>query len=53
MDQLKVVQSVIGNYPDFVDEALEDKDYIKRIIGVPGDHIAYENDQLYINGEIQ
>ncbi|MCM3610813.1 signal peptidase I [Planococcus sp. MERTA32b] len=31
--------------------APEEKDYIKRIIGLPGDHIAYENDQLYINGE--
>ncbi|WKA53223.1 signal peptidase I [Planococcus shixiaomingii] len=29
------------------------KDYIKRVIGVPGDHIAYENDQLYINGKAQ
>ncbi|QKS71457.1 signal peptidase I [Paenalkalicoccus suaedae] len=28
-----------------------DKDYIKRIIGLPGDHIAYRNDTLYINGE--
>jgi len=26
-------------------------DYIKRIIGVPGDHIVYRNKQLYINGE--
>lgn len=26
-------------------------DYIKRIIGVPGDKIRYENKQLYINGE--
>ncbi|WP_033543923.1 signal peptidase I [Planococcus sp. CAU13] len=31
--------------------APEEKDYIKRIIGLPGDHIAYENDQLYVNGE--
>ncbi|MBU9674210.1 IS21 family transposase [Planococcus sp. CP5-4_YE] len=28
IDQLKVVQSVIGNYPDFVDEALEE---VKRL----------------------
>lgn len=44
----------IGN-PDRFDiivfHAPEEKDYIKRIIGLPGDHIAYENDQLYINGE--
>ncbi|WP_226578713.1 signal peptidase I [Halobacillus litoralis] len=31
--------------------ATERKDYIKRIIGLPGDHIAYENDQLYVNGK--
>ncbi|WAA10695.1 signal peptidase I [Fervidibacillus albus] len=31
--------------------APEDKDYIKRIIGLPGDHIEYKNDTLYINGE--
>lgn len=29
----------------------EETDYIKRIIGLPGDHIAYEDDVLYVNGE--
>lgn len=33
--------------------APEKKDYIKRVIGLPGDHVAYKNDQLYINGEPQ
>lgn len=28
-----------------------ERDFIKRIIGLPGDHVAYENDQLYINGQ--
>ena len=27
------------------------KDFIKRVIGVPGDHIAYRDKTLYINGE--
>lgn len=31
--------------------APEKKDYIKRVIGLPGDHVAYKNDQLYINGK--
>ncbi|WP_245922622.1 signal peptidase I [Alkalicoccus saliphilus] len=29
----------------------EESDYIKRIIGLPGDDIYYENDALYVNGE--
>ncbi|WP_107942278.1 signal peptidase I [Metasolibacillus sp. FSL H7-0170] len=31
--------------------APEQKDYIKRVIGLPGDHVEYKDDQLYINGE--
>ena len=27
-------------------------DYIKRVIGLPGDEIAYHNKQLYLNGEV-
>ncbi len=40
-------------YDIVVFHANEDTDYIKRVIGLPGDHIAYEDDQLYVNGEIQ
>lgn len=29
----------------------EGKDYVKRVIGVPGDNVEYKNDQLYINGK--
>ena len=32
-------------------EAPNGETYIKRVIGLPGDHIAYENDTLYINDE--
>ena len=28
------------------------KDYIKRIVGLPGDHIAYRNKRLYLNGAL-
>ncbi|GIN83723.1 signal peptidase I [Heyndrickxia sporothermodurans] len=31
--------------------APEKKDYIKRVIGLPGDKIEYKNDVLYINGK--
>lgn len=33
--------------------APENKDYIKRVIGLPGDRIEYKNDTLYVNGEAQ
>lgn len=28
-----------------------DKDYIKRVIGLPGDHVVYRDKTLHINGE--
>lgn len=31
--------------------APEQKNYIKRVIGLPGDTVEYKNDQLYINGD--
>ncbi|WP_093047611.1 signal peptidase I [Salipaludibacillus aurantiacus] len=31
--------------------APQNKDYIKRVIGLPGDQIRYEEDMLYINDE--
>ncbi|TLS37346.1 signal peptidase I [Pseudalkalibacillus caeni] len=32
-------------------EAVEGRDYIKRVIGLPGDTIEYRDDVLYVNGE--
>ncbi|TCS79209.1 signal peptidase I [Tepidibacillus fermentans] len=31
--------------------ATESEDYIKRVIGLPGETIEYKNDQLYVNGK--
>ncbi|MCL6572902.1 MAG: signal peptidase I [Bacillus sp. (in: Bacteria)] len=31
--------------------APDGKDYIKRVIGIPGDKIEYKNDVLYVNGK--
>lgn len=43
--------SGIERFDVIVLEAPDGETYIKRVIGLPGDHIAYENDTLYINGE--
>lgn len=32
-------------------EVSSDTYFVKRIVGMPGQHVAYRNDQLYINGE--
>ncbi|AVQ98615.1 signal peptidase I [Oceanobacillus iheyensis] len=31
--------------------ANEEDDYVKRVVGLPGDEISYENDKLYVNGK--
>ncbi|MGM9927494.1 MAG: signal peptidase I [Bacillus sp. (in: firmicutes)] len=57
-DQDRMIVNKIGytlGDPDRFDivvfHAPEGKDYIKRIIGLPGDTVEYRDDQLYINGE--
>ncbi|WP_461610701.1 signal peptidase I [Cytobacillus kochii] len=53
-DQSRVVMSKLGE-PDRFDIVVFDSDgernFIKRVIGLPGDEITYENDHLYINGK--
>lgn len=38
-------------YDIVVFHAPEQKNYIKRVIGLPGDHVEFKNDQLLINGK--
>lgn len=42
-------------FPDPLEEELdedqEEKLFVKRVIGLPGDEISYEGDQLFLNGE--
>ncbi|MGL4818860.1 MAG: signal peptidase I [Bacilli bacterium] len=40
-----------GRFDIVVFEAHTGEMYIKRIIGLPGEHVAYRNDTLYINGK--
>jgi signal peptidase I len=54
----KVVVNKIGfeagdlqRFDVIVFHANEKEDYVKRIIGLPGDEISYQDDKLYINGE--
>ncbi|MEK5077948.1 signal peptidase I [Solibacillus sp. FSL W7-1436] len=44
--------SGIERFEVIVFEAPIGEDYIKRVVGLPGDSISYENDILYINGEV-
>ena len=53
-DQDRMVLTKIGEPKRFdiiVFHAPENKDYIKRVIGLPGDSIEYKDDVLYINGK--
>lgn len=39
-------------YDIIVFHADEEKDFIKRVIGLPGEHVEMRNNDLYIDGEI-
>lgn len=50
----RMIVTKVGTVKRFdviVFHANEKEDYIKRVIGLPGDKIAYKNDTLYINGK--
>ncbi len=37
---------------DIVVVHLDNEDIIKRVIGLPGEHVEYKNNKLYINGKV-
>jgi len=43
--------SELNRFDVIVFHANEQEDFVKRIIGLPGDKIEFKNDQLYINGK--
>lgn len=53
-DEERMIVTKIGEPERFdivVFHKSESEDYIKRVIGLPGDRIEYRNDILYINGK--
>lgn len=54
INQDRMVVTKIGEPERFdviVFHATESEDYVKRVIGLPGDRIEYKDDVLYINGK--
>jgi signal peptidase I len=41
----------VDRFDVIVFHANQKEDYVKRVIGIPGDKISYKDDKLYINGE--
>lgn len=42
---------VVAKETETVNGKTETKDVVKRVVGMPGDEIKFDNDQLYINGK--
>ncbi|RHW43282.1 signal peptidase I [Neobacillus notoginsengisoli] len=54
-DKDRMIVTKIGEPKRFdivVFHAPDGRDYIKRVIGLPGDRIEYKNDMLYVNGKV-
>lgn len=49
----KIIYNIrdVGRFDVIVFHANKEDDYVKRVIGLPGDEIEYKDDKLYINGE--
>ncbi|MBT4521719.1 MAG: signal peptidase I [Halieaceae bacterium] len=41
-----------GDVMVFFPPHMSDTYFIKRVVGLPGDHISYRNKQLFVNGEV-
>lgn len=39
-----------GNIIGFADPSLEDGEYLKRVVGLPGDSVAIQSEQVLVNG---
>ena len=44
--------STVNRFDIIVFHAPDGNTYVKRVIGLPGDHIVYKNDSLYINNKL-
>ncbi|MRG85420.1 signal peptidase I [Salinibacillus xinjiangensis] len=51
VNKMEYVFSDPDRFDIVVFHATRNKDYIKRVVGLPGEHIAYQNEILYINGQ--
>lgn len=49
----KVVYDIkdVDRFDVVVFHATQQEDYVKRVVGLPGDEIQYKDDKLYVNGD--
>ena len=50
VNKIRYESAPIHRFDVVVFHANQKEDYVKRVIGLPGDRIEYKNDVLYING---